>query len=322
MAVFLYLPPKNTASEKMKFGKLPDISGVNFTLPPDAPLASSLLAGLTQREGPPLLFIGCTGWSMKEWVGKVYPKGTKARDYLGAYSRQFNTIELNTTHYRIPSSEMIEKWYRESSPDFRFCPKIPQSISHSHNLGLGAGLIPSFCEAILGLKEKLGCCFLQLPPHFDIRRLSQLEKFVKAFPREISLAVELRHESWFNNPQNGEAVFSMLQGYGAATVITDVAGRRDVLHMRPTSGTAMIRFVGNNLHPTDYSRIDQWVERLAAWFETGLREAFFFPHEPDNLLAPELAAYVLKKAKKGIPDVECRGPKFIEEGGGQQMTLF
>ena len=307
----------------MKFGKLSDISGVDFTLPPDAPQAGPLLGSLPQREGPPLLFIGCTGWSMKEWIGKVYPKGTKAKDFLRVYSRQFNTIELNTTHYRIPSAEMIEKWYQESSPDFRFCPKIPQSISHSQSLGLGTELIPSFCEAILGLKEKLGCCFLQLPPHFDIRRLSQLEKFLKSFPREISLAIELRHESWFNNPQNREAVFSMLQGYGTATVITDVAGRRDVLHMRPTSGTALVRFVGNNLHPTDYSRIDQWMERLASWFENGLREAFFFPHEPDNLLAPELAAYVLEKAQKWMPEIESRGPEFIqEEGNGQQMSLF
>ena len=270
-----------------------------------------------------MLFIGCTGWSMKEWIGKVYPKGTKAKDFLRVYSGQFNTIELNTTHYRVPSAEMIEKWYQESSPDFRFCPKIPQSISHSHSLGLGTELIRSFCEAILGLKEKLGCCFLQLPPHFDIRRLSQLEKFLKSFPREIPLAIELRHESWFNNPQNREAIFSMLQGYGTATVITDVAGRRDVLHMRPTTGTAMVRFVGNNLHPTDYSRIDQWIERLASWFENGLREAFFFPHEPDNLLAPELAAYVLEKALQAIPQALTRGPKLIEgKEQGQQMSLF
>ena len=70
----------------MKFGKLPDISGVNFKLPPDAPGTTRLLSGLEKREVPPRLFIGCTGWSMKEWVGRVYPKGTKAKDYLKAYS--------------------------------------------------------------------------------------------------------------------------------------------------------------------------------------------------------------------------------------------
>ncbi|MCO6476580.1 MAG: DUF72 domain-containing protein [Phaeodactylibacter sp.] len=307
----------------MKFGKLPDISGVDFRLPPDAPSTGPLLSGLPQREGRPLLFIGCTGWSMKEWVGKVYPRGAKAKDYLQAYSRQFNTIELNTTHYRIPDAHTIEKWYRESLPDFRFCPKIPQSISHSQNLGLGTGLIPSFSEAILGLQEKLGCCFMQMPPYFDIRRLPQLEKFLKAFPKEIPLAVELRHESWFDEPKNGEAVFSLLQAHNIATVITDVAGRRDVLHMRLTNGTAMVRFVGNGLHPTDYSRIDAWMERLSTWFNQGLREVYFFPHEPDNLLAPELAAYVLEKAREKAPTAATRGPSLIkEEGQGEQMSLF
>ena len=307
----------------MKFGKLPDISGVNFKLPPDAPGTTRLLSGLEKREVPPRLFIGCTGWNMKEWVGKVYPKGAKAKDYLQAYTRQFNTIELNTTHYRIPDSEAIRKWYVESSPDFRFCPKIPQSISHSQNLGLGTALIPTFGEAVLGLGEKLGCCFMQMPPYFDIRRLPQLEKFLRAFPREIPLAIELRHESWFSEPANGQAVFSLLQQHNIATVITDVAGRRDVLHMRLTNGTAMARFVGNGLHPTDFSRVDDWTGRLAAWFAEGLREAYFFSHEPDNLMAPELAAYVLEKAKEKIPGVQARGPKFIEEENqGRQMSLF
>lgn len=320
---FLYLPPRKKAPRKMEFGKLPDISKVDFGLPPDAPQTERLLASLPEEAGAPLFFIGCTGWSMKEWVGRVYPKGTKAKDYLKAYSHQFNTIELNTTHYRIPDEETIEKWYRESEADFRFCPKVPQSISHSQNLGLGTALIPSFCESILGLKEKLGCCFLQLPPYFDIRRLPVLEKFLKAFPPEIPLAIELRHESWFSNPQNGEAVFSLLEHHHIAPVITDVAGRRDVLHMRLTNGTAMVRFVGNGLHPTDFSRIDEWITRLAGWFRKGLREAYFFPHEPDNLLAPELAAYVLEKALQAIPQALTRGPKLIEgKEQGQQMSLF
>ncbi|MCB0578661.1 MAG: DUF72 domain-containing protein [Phaeodactylibacter sp.] len=307
----------------MKFGKLPDISGVDFSLPPDSPENSRLLAGLPEREGPPLLHIGCTGWSMKEWVGRVYPRGTKAKDYLRAYSRQFNTIELNTTHYRIPDAATVGKWYEESAPDFRFCPKVPQSISHSRNLGLGTELIPSFCEAVLGLREKLGCCFMQMPPYFDTRRLPQLEKFLKALPGELPLAVELRHESWFSGPKSGEAAFSMFQEHRAAAVITDVAGRRDVLHMRLTSGAALVRFVGNGLHPTDYHRVDEWVQRLAGWFEKGLREVFFFPHEPDNLLAPELAAYVLEKAREKIPGMKTRGPNLSgEEGQGQQMSLF
>ena len=307
----------------MEFGKLADISGVDFTLPPDHPANGRLLSGLPTREGPPRLYIGCTGWSMKEWVGSVYPTGTKSKDYLRHYSRQFNTIELNTTHYRIPEPGTIQRWYEESAPDFRFCPKIPQSISHSNNLGLGTELIPLFCDSIQGLAEKLGCCFLQLPPYFDQSRLPQLEKFLQAFPRHIPLALELRHHSWFESTQTGDALFELLEHYRISTVITDVAGRRDILHMRLATGTVILRFVGNGLHPTDFSRADSWVKRLTHWYEAGLEELFLFAHEPDNLHAPELAAYFLEKAQQELPDISCRGPEFgPDPGQGQQMSLF
>jgi hypothetical protein len=77
-----------------------------------------------------------------------------------------------------------------------------------------------------------------------------------------------------------------------------VAGRRDVLHMRLTTPSAMIRFVGNNLHPTDYTRIDAWVERLKVWFANGLQQLYFFVHEPDNITSPELATYLIEKLNR------------------------
>lgn len=105
-------------------------------------------------------------------------------------------------------------------------------------------------------------------------------------------------------------------------VITDVAGRRDVCHLRLTTNTVLVRFVGNNLHPTDYSRIDDWVRRLEYWFSNGLHQVYFFTHEPDNLMAPDLAIYLVEKLDK-MGGVETRGPKIIgQDGAGQQMSLF
>ncbi len=308
----------------MKFGKLQDISKVDFRLPPDPPGNTQRLTALPPGKPPPELFIGCTGWSMKEWVGRVYPKGTRTQDFLQAYSQQFNTIELNTTHYRIPNLQTIERWYRESTADFRFCPKVPQSISHSRSLGLGTDLIPAFCQAIGGLKEKLGCCFLQLPPYFDASRLPQLEQFLTAFSSSIPIAVEVRHESWFNEPDTRDKLFSTITALGRSLVITDVAGRRDVLHMGLTSRTTMVRFVGNGLHPTDYERADAWARRLKHWFQLGLQEAYFFPHQPDNILAPEMGAYFLQRSKAEMPETATRGPalRSTDEAEGEQMSLF
>lgn len=305
----------------MKFGKLQDLSNVDFQLPPDPPFNVKTYENWVIEKELPKVYIGCTGWGMKEWVGKVYPKNAKAKDYLGHYTKQFNTIELNTTHYRIPNEKTIEKWRLESSKDFRYCPKILQAISHSRNLGINDDRLLEFCNAVAGLEEKLGCCFIQLPPYFGVDRLPVLEDFLNKFPAEIPLAVEVRHESWFEEDPNLEQLLECLNRHKISAVITDVAGRRDVLHMGVTTETTMIRFVGNNLHETDYSRIDQWVNRLNLWFEKGLKEVYFFTHEPDNILAPEMSVYLLNQLQKNS-NVDVRVPKLLKPNDGEQMSLF
>ncbi len=307
----------------MKFGKLQHIDQVDFRLPPEPEENARMLNRYNLKVGPLQFFMGCTGWSMKEWVGKVYPQGTKTKDFLKAYGQQFNSIELNTTHYRIPTEKMICKWKEETPGDFKFCPKIPQTISHNKNLGIGGEALITFCERIQELGARLGCCFMQLPPYFGFDRLRILEQFLDHFPNHIPLAVELRHESWFRNKIHQEAVFSLFEKHRIASVITDVAGRRDVLHMRLSTPTAMVRFVGNSLHPTDFSRIDEWIERIRHWQQEGLVSIYFFPHEPDNIQAPELAAYILKKWSK-YSDVKVRGPKLDDPNNqsGHQMALF
>lgn len=305
----------------MKFGKLKDISPINFKLPNDHEKTTNLLNRLLKDDELPQVYVGCTGWSMKEWIGRVYPNGTKANKMLFHYAKQFNTIELNTTHYRIPTLKTIETWRQSVPKDFKFCPKIPQSISHRNDLGMNGEVINQFCASVYELRDNLGCCFMQMPPYFDIRRLPMLERFLEKWPVEIPLAVEVRHESWFNNSDNFNQLFDLLERQNISTVITDVAGRRDVLHQRLTTNTAMIRFVGNGLHQTDYERIDEWVERLKYWFSQGLKTVYFFPHEPDNLLAPEMSEYLVKRLNESFKST-VRGPKLIDDQIGQQISLF
>ncbi|MFN0214443.1 MAG: DUF72 domain-containing protein [Saprospiraceae bacterium] len=302
----------------MDFGKLPSVDQVDFRLPPE-PVQNAGVLATFQKPTHPTIYVGPTGYNMKPWVGKWYPPGAREQDFLRHYGAQFNTIEFNTTHYRIPDEAMVGRWRDAVPDDFRFCPKIPQSISHARDLGLSGSEMAVFCKAINGLETKLGCCFIQLPPHFIPRELNLLARFLEYFSTKIPLAVEVRHPSFFQKTPEGDSSFHLLQKYQTAAVITDVAGRRDVCHMRLTSARTLIRFVGNGLHPSDYTRIEEWAAQLKIWLENGLQEVYFFAHEPDNLLAPELTAFCVETFKKVLPGVILRGPKQVD---GQQGVLF
>ncbi|MBL7807439.1 MAG: DUF72 domain-containing protein [Saprospiraceae bacterium] len=303
----------------MDFGKLPHVDQVDFTLAAEPEKNLSVLKSGSSDHKTPALFVGPTGYNMKEWVGKWYPFGAREKDFLKYYGQQFNTIEFNTTHYRMPDSVAVNRWVKEVPADFRFCPKVPQSISHSRDLGLSTQEPRIFCEAIHELGTRLGYCFMQLPPHFGPRELPVLDRFLAQVAHQIPLAVEVRHPAFFQNGPESRYFFDLLQQYSTAAVITDVAGRRDVCHMRLTKGVTLIRFVGNGMHPSDYTRVDQWAKRLKHWFDLGLQEAYFFAHEPDNLLAPELSQYCIETFCLQIPGIMLRGPKQVP---GQQGNLF
>lgn len=300
----------------MDFGKLQSVEMVDFTLPPAHPDTEKLLLRHKQDEKPKV-YIGLPVWVNKAWVGSIYPATMREKDSLLWYSKQFNTIELNSTHYHIPGPTTIDRWRNSVPRGFQFCPKFPQLISHEGALRNTQSMTAAFCEAIAGLEDNLGSSFLQLPPYFGPAQLPDLEAFVKFIPETIPVAVELRHPDWFTDNIASLELFDVLEKYGIGTVITDVAGRRDVLHMRLTTPTAMVRFVGNGLHPTDYTRIDEWVSRLKNWFNEGLQKLYFFVHEPDNTLAPELAIYLIEQLNKTC-DLNLKVPKkFVQPMQGE-----
>lgn len=304
----------------MKFGKLNSIQNVDFTFPATPNLSQQFLDKLKPVvSSPSNVYCGATGWGTKEWLGTYYPKGTAAADYLSEYTKQFNCVELNTTHYRIPSSEQIKDWYDKSSTDFKFCPKLPQMISHSKNLGMSTNRLEHFCTVITGLKEKLGTCFMQLPPYFSPAQFDVLAQFLTEFPTdEISLAVELRHEAWFKSPQYTRAFLDLFFEKDVSPVITDVAGRRDVLHLLLCRPQVFVRFVGNALDTTDYQRIDDWVQCLKSWISQGVQDIYFLLHQPNNILTPEITAYFVHKMNREL-SLSLKYPRKYET---PQMKLF
>ncbi|MEH0155832.1 DUF72 domain-containing protein [Limibacter armeniacum] len=302
----------------MEFGKLHDINGVDFTMPEDHPLTSVVLSRNKQEQGVKFT-VGCPAWSCKEWQGKIYPPGLKPKDFLEHYARHFSNIELNSTHYGIPKDETILRW-KESVPDgFQFCPKVPQKISHWNRLERVAVETEDFCRAMGLLGDKLGVSFMQLPPNFTPNEFGKLAHFIENFPTEIPLSIEFRHEEWFLNDAIFQEITERMESRGISTVITDVAGRRDVLHQRLTTPIAVIRFVGNRLDITDYRRLDDWVVRLKDWISQGLKEVYFFLHQPSDVLCPEAVIYFVNEVNKAL-GLNLEVPKMLNTG--VQKSLF
>lgn len=304
----------------MKFGKLIDIGGVDFRLPPDPPRTERVLArALETGKTTPKIYVGATGWGNKEWIGKWYPKKAKQKEFLKHYSQQFNTIEFNTTHYRIPEPTTIERWYSLAAEGFRFCPKVPQQISHYSRLSNAEIPTTQFISVISELREKLGPVFLQLPEYHGPKDVRKVVDYVQTWPPEMPIYFEFRHPDWFGTAPEADLAFQALETCGHGTVITDVAGRRDVLHMQLTNPVLVLRFVGNHLHPTDYTRTDEWVQRIKQWIDMGLREVYLFIHQPEMEEVPEFTAYWVDQINAAC-GLQVPKPRRIPEV--QQGTLF
>ena len=305
----------------MKFGKLSDLSNVDFTFPEDLVENQKLFDNISQNSDASRIFIGTTGWYNKEWLGTYYPKKTSTNSYLVAYSKQLNSIELNTTHYRIPTIENIKSWSDKVDKSFRFCPKITQSISHRGPLKDKINLLNNFYKSIQELGDSLGICFLQLPESYGSDKKGDLKHFLIHTPSHIPLALEFREKSWFSNRKEFLDLFQLLESFKITPVISDVAGRRDVLHLRLSTNKLIVRFVGNNLHPTDYYRLDQWIPRLKKWFEFGLKEVYFFFHQPNINNVPIIINYFVKQVNntEGLPRLK---EMTINNSENTQLELF
>jgi uncharacterized protein YecE (DUF72 family) len=277
----------------MKFGHLDEVSRIDFSLPPDHPITAKVLKGKPTKH--PKIFSGLAEWGNEGFPGKIYPKSAKAKDYLKLYGEQFKIVELNATGYRIPSVKTVEGWIGAVGKDFIFCPKVSQPISQVKPLGRDKNALQQFYDAMRAFGDHLGTIFLQLHPTFSPNRYDDLVNFLGEWDPTFPLHVELRHADWFSNPEVLNNLFEEMRKLKIGTVITDTPGRRDVLHMGLTIPSAFIRFEGNELHRTDFTRIDAWANHLKHWIDRGLETIYFFPHTTTKALTPEMSNHFIAK---------------------------
>lgn len=277
----------------MKFGSVENPETIDFTLPDDHHDSGRILkqGGAWER-----LFVGCAKWNKQE-LKNFYPRGTK--DELAYYATQFNSIELNATFYNHFSTDQIKKWVERTPDDFVFFPKVHQMVSHIKRLNNVEEPIERYVANIRAFGEKLGMCFLQLHDNFKPTNMDRLVKAIEYWPEDVPLAVELRNTEWFNDASIANEVYALFERHRISNVITDTAGRRDLLHMRLTTPRVFIRYVGAN-HESDYSRLDAWVKRIAQWKSQGMQDLYFFVHQNLEKESPLLSAYLITKLNDAI----------------------
>lgn len=297
----------------MKFGRVENPESVDFTLPKDHPDTKKILTQVRSENGFEA-FVGCAKWNRKDLKG-FYPRGTK--DELAYYSKEFNSIELNATFYKMPDWKQVETWKNKTPEDFKFFPKVTDTITHYRRLINVEEPIGNFCNAVSNFDEKLGMAFMQLHDNFKPKDFERLKSALEAFPENFPLAVEVRNEEWFTNQNVNDKFTNLLRNLQMTNLIVDTAGRRDMLHMRLTTPVAFIRYVGAN-HSSDIERLDDWVERIKKWKEQGLQKLYFFVHQNIEVESPLLAAHFIKNLNKEL-NLSLKIPN---KSGNQDPDLF
>jgi uncharacterized protein YecE (DUF72 family) len=295
----------------MKFGQVDDPVKINFTIPPDHSDTAKVLKAHASKSNDLEVYVGCAKWNKKD-LKNFYPKGVK--DELAYYSTQFNCIELNATFYGLPPKETFDKWYATVPGNFRFFPKFEQTISHFRRLKDVQEEVERNVANMSHLREKLEMPFLQMHDNFGPKDFDRVQAFVKNWTYDVPLAVEFRHTDWYNDAAVSSKLYALLEAHRVTNILVDTAGRRDLMHMRLTTPTAFVRWVGANEPRSDRSRLDEWIGRIAKWKKAGLRKLYFFVHQNDEQESPALAAHFIGRLNKKI-GTTLPIPKTLETKG-------
>ena len=206
--------------------------------------------------------VGCSGWQYDSWRGGLYPDGLAKGRWLERYSQVFDTVEVNSTFYRLASRDAVARWAEETPPDFMFACKASRYMTHIKRLQNLADGIGRYYEGIQPLADagKLGPIVWQFPANFH-RDDDRLGRALPLLPPGRH-CFEFRHESWFT-----EEVYKQLRAHGAALVIGDHPERPFQTHEFTTDWTLVRLHYGHRGRRGNYSEseLDEWARRITEW---------------------------------------------------------
>lgn len=204
--------------------------------------------------------IGTSGWHYTHWRGPFYPAGLPASRMLAYYAREFDTVEVNNSFYRLPERATFEAWRKATPAGFCFAVKASRYITHMKKLTDPTDALARFFAAAGGLGDKLGPVLFQLPPRWHCD-LSRLEAFLAVLPSRRRYAMEFRDPSWHD-----ERVYALLAGHNVAFCVFDLAGTLSPL--RVTADFAYVRLHGpGDKYQGRYDRatLRAWARRVRSW---------------------------------------------------------
>ncbi|MBY5163207.1 DUF72 domain-containing protein [Salsipaludibacter albus] len=222
--------------------------------------------------------VGTSGWQYDDWRPAFYPEGMGTGRWLGHYVRQFPTVEVNATFYRLPTQRSVQRWHDTAPDRFRYAVKGSRYITHNLKLGDGtAEAVDRVVDAAAGLRTFLGIWLWQLPPNLH-RDVGRLRDFVTVLPAGHQHAVEFRHASWFHDEVHG-----VLDEHGVAPVWLSDPELPAVCPV--LSGPVYVRFHGSQgqRYHHRYSRDElvPWADRIRDAAEQERDVWVFFNNDVD-----------------------------------------
>lgn len=276
--------------------------------------------------------LGCAIWAYKQWVGELFPAKSKPAEFLRLYSRRFTCVEGNTTFYSIPDRATVDRWKSETPSGFKFCPKLPKSLTHT---GLLAPALPEalqFLELMQRLDDRLGVLFAQLPPSYSPTQFNDLETFLRGWTG-ANLALEVRHIQWFKEPHRTR-LNELLTELKIGRVLLDSRPiydceddpqlqserKKPKVPLQPdiTAPFSLVRYIS---HPTiNQVYLEEWVKFVDRALQQGT-EVYFFVHCPIEERSPQNARdfqQLLEQHSVSVPAL----PWNQIEPPASQMSLF
>jgi len=219
--------------------------------------------------------IGCSGWNYDDWRGRLYPEGLGTGRWLERYAEEFDTVEVNSTFYRLASRDAVARWVEQTPDGFLFAAKASRYLTHVRRLRDVKQGVARYYERIEPLVDsaKLGPVVWQFPANFrrDSDTLARVGAALKVLP-EGRHCFEFRHESWF-----AQEVYDLLSRHGAALVIGDHPKWPFQARELTTDWTLVRLHHGRRGRRGNYSEteLDEWARRIAQWRRRAVLLVYF-----------------------------------------------